>query len=325
MNFNISERNSDATLYVGGLDQKVTQEVLWELFSQCGIVINVHLPRDKITGEHQGYGFVEYKSEEDADYAIKILHLIKLYSKPIKVNKASQDKRTQEVGANVFIGNLDPSVTEMQLQETFSTFGLIIGRRIVHDSENNQSKGYAFISYDNFESSDNAISAMNGQYYGSQKISVQYAFKKDSKGERHGSAAERLLAANRPQPLQSGMGMNAPAPLVPSNKGINRSSIPMAEGLIQPNPIVPQNAYGQAPNFAPPMQGYSMPQNMPPNMPPPPMYMPQQMPPGYPPLPPNMPPPPMGMPPLPPGQYMPPPPGFMPPNMPNLPIPPRLN
>lgn len=27
---------------------------------------------------------------------------------------------------------------------------------------------------------------------------MQYAFKKDSKGERHGSNAERLLAANRP-------------------------------------------------------------------------------------------------------------------------------
>lgn len=29
-------------------------------------------------------------------------------------------------------------------------------------------------------------------------IKVSYAFKKESKGERHGDAAERLLAANRP-------------------------------------------------------------------------------------------------------------------------------
>lgn len=42
----------------------------------------------------QGYGFVEFKSEEDADYAIKILHMVKLYGKPIKVNKASSDKKT---------------------------------------------------------------------------------------------------------------------------------------------------------------------------------------------------------------------------------------
>ena len=29
-------------------------------------------------------------------------------------------------------------------------------------------------------------------------IAISYAFKKDSKGERHGSAAERLLAAQNP-------------------------------------------------------------------------------------------------------------------------------
>jgi len=48
------------------------------------------------------------------------------------VNKASQDKRTQEVGANVFIGSLDPSITELQLQDTFSSFGLILSRRVIN-------------------------------------------------------------------------------------------------------------------------------------------------------------------------------------------------
>ena len=39
---------------------------------------------------------------------------------------------------------------------------------------------------------------MNGQFLCNRPISVTYAIKKDSKGERHGSAAERLLAANNP-------------------------------------------------------------------------------------------------------------------------------
>jgi len=50
--------------------------------------------RYRIVINVKGYGFVEFRSEEDADYAIKIMHMIKLYGKPIKVNKASQDKRT---------------------------------------------------------------------------------------------------------------------------------------------------------------------------------------------------------------------------------------
>ena len=47
-----------------------------------------------------------------AAQALKVLNMIKVYSKPIRVNKASQDKRTQDVGANLFIGNLDPEVDE---------------------------------------------------------------------------------------------------------------------------------------------------------------------------------------------------------------------
>ena len=36
--------------------------------------------------------------------------MIKIYGKPIRVNKASQDKNTLDVGANLFVGNLDPEV-----------------------------------------------------------------------------------------------------------------------------------------------------------------------------------------------------------------------
>lgn len=86
---NVYERNQDATVYVGNLDPKVHEELLWELFIQVGPVVNVHIPRDKASNEHQGFGFIEFRGEEDADYAIKIMHMIKLYGKPIKVNKAS--------------------------------------------------------------------------------------------------------------------------------------------------------------------------------------------------------------------------------------------
>jgi splicing factor 3B subunit 4 len=83
----VAERNQDATIYVGGLDEKVSETILWELFVQAGPVVNVHMPKDRITQNHQGYGFVEFMTEEDADYAIKIMNMIKLYGKPIRVNK----------------------------------------------------------------------------------------------------------------------------------------------------------------------------------------------------------------------------------------------
>lgn len=70
--------------------------------------------------------------------------------------------------------------------------------KITRDPETGKSKGHGFVSYDSFDSADAAIKAMDNQYFSNNIIKVTYAFKKDSKGERHGSAAERLLAANRP-------------------------------------------------------------------------------------------------------------------------------
>lgn len=32
------------------------------------LAVNVYLPKDRVTSQHQGYGFVEFRGEEDADY-----------------------------------------------------------------------------------------------------------------------------------------------------------------------------------------------------------------------------------------------------------------
>ncbi len=94
---------------------------------QAGRIVNVHLPKDRVTQTHQGYGFVEFISEEDAEYAARIMNQVRLYGKPIRVNKASADKqKIVEVGAELFIGNLDPMVDEKVLYDTFGRFGSLI-------------------------------------------------------------------------------------------------------------------------------------------------------------------------------------------------------
>lgn len=75
-----------------------------------------------------------------------------------------------------------------------SSLEILIREQVARDDAN-LSKGYGFISFSNFEASDEAIANMNGQYLMNKEISVQYAYKKDGKGERHGDQAERMLAA----------------------------------------------------------------------------------------------------------------------------------
>ncbi|XP_033107666.1 splicing factor 3B subunit 4-like [Anneissia japonica] len=303
------ERNQDATVYVGGLDEKVTEALLWELFLQAGPVVNTHMPKDRVTQLHQGYGFVEFMGEEDADYAIKVMNMIKMFGKPIRVNKASAHQKNLDVGANIFIGNLDPEIDEKLLFDTFSAFGVILQTpKIMRDPETGNSKGYAFINFASFDTSDAAIEAMNGQYLCNRAITISYAFKKDSKGERHGSAAERLLAAQNPlsqadRPHQ----LFSDAPPTPG--GGNRPS-----SMMPPPP--PDMSSGEAMMMNGPPT--SAPMRPPIGVPPP--GMPMMPPPGLPP--PGMPPmPPMGMPPPGAPPLMPPP---MPPNMRPPPLPPNM-
>jgi len=274
----ISERNQDATVYVGGLDEKVTESILWELFLQAGVVQSTHMPKDRITGSHQGYGFVEFLGEEDADYAIKVMNMIKVHGKPIRVNKASLHQKNLDVGANLFIGNLDPEIDEKLLYDTFSAFGVILQTpKIMRDPDTGNSKGFAFINFASFDASDAAQEAMNGQHLCNRTITISYAFKKDAKGERHGGAAERVLAkqnplsqADRPHTMFADAPSELPPPPPSSSSnliGDMSSMMQMPGGGMPPLPMP-----GMPPMMPPQM---SMSHNGPPVPPP----MGQQMPP----------------------------------------------
>ena len=122
-----ANRNQDATCYIGNLDERATDALVWELMLQAGPVVNVHLPKDRISQAHQGYGFAEFQTEQDAEYACKIMNGIKLFGKPLRVNKASSDRKQIDIGANLFVGNLDQNVDERILYDAFMSFGTIVG------------------------------------------------------------------------------------------------------------------------------------------------------------------------------------------------------
>lgn len=126
--------------------------------------------------------------------------------------------------------------------------------------ENNLSKCYGFISFSNFEASDDAIQNMHSQYLMNKEISVQYAYKKDGKGERHGDEAERLLAAQAikhnvqpapaampPQMLNGGVPPAAPGQLMDGGD-MGRGGVPdynaMRPGM---GGMPPTNAYNNVP------------------------------------------------------------------------------
>eukprot|EP01054_Gregarina_sp_Poly1_P010787 Gregarina_sp_Poly_1__10786@NODE_829_length_6100_cov_40_875849_g600_i0_p6_GENE_NODE_829_length_6100_cov_40_875849_g600_i0NODE_829_length_6100_cov_40_875849_g600_i0_p6_ORF_typecomplete_len111_score10_03RRM_1/PF00076_22/8e08OB_RNB/PF08206_11/0_18RRM_5/PF13893_6/0_14_NODE_829_length_6100_cov_40_875849_g600_i0388720 len=107
----------------------------------------------------------------------------------------------------------------------------------MRDPETGQSRGFGFVSYDSFDASDVALYSMNGQFLWNRPVHVSYAYKKDTKGERHGSAAERLIAANRPNEFD---------PLIPSKAMVPHPPPPIPP-VIQPPVMYTPIAYPPPP------------------------------------------------------------------------------
>ena len=80
------------------------------------------------------------------------------------------------------------------LYNTFSAFGQVLSAKVMYEDDGS-SRGFAFVNFADFESSDAAMLHMNGQFLSNRPVHVSYAYKKDTKGEKHGSETERMFAA----------------------------------------------------------------------------------------------------------------------------------
>ncbi|TNJ26565.1 RNA-binding protein [Giardia muris] len=78
-----------ASVFVGNLSERVTGALLDELFSHVGRVTRVHVPVDPLSGVPLGYGFVDLQTDEMAEYAIKVLTGVSLYSQKLVLRRAN--------------------------------------------------------------------------------------------------------------------------------------------------------------------------------------------------------------------------------------------
>ncbi|KAF2741081.1 peptidyl-prolyl cis-trans isomerase E [Polyplosphaeria fusca] len=84
-----------ATVYVGGLDQRASKQILHDLFEPFGEIVEVNLPKPDLpssTDSHRGFGYVEFELEEDAFEAIDNVHNSMLFDRVLQVAKAKPQK-----------------------------------------------------------------------------------------------------------------------------------------------------------------------------------------------------------------------------------------
>jgi cold-inducible RNA-binding protein len=76
---------------------------------------------------------------------------------------------------NIFVGNLDITVTEPQLQELFAAHGSVESITIVKDRDTGESRGVAFVEMTLATDAQAAISALDGIMLNRRPMSVNEA------------------------------------------------------------------------------------------------------------------------------------------------------
>ncbi|KAK9468828.1 hypothetical protein V1512DRAFT_258016 [Lipomyces arxii] len=206
--FSVSGRKGEINkrvLYVGGLDPRVLEDMLREIFEVAGRVQSVKIIPDR-NRKGYNYGFVEYDDPTSAQTAMQTLNGRHIHQSEIKINWAYQSnnsgqKEDTSQHFHIFVGDLSSEVDDDLLAKAFSTFMSMSEARVMWDLKTGRSRGYGFVSFRERTDAEKAKTQMDGEWLGSRAIRCNWA---SQRGVTAG------INDGQPGILWPGMGGNLP-------------------------------------------------------------------------------------------------------------------
>ncbi|OAP62979.1 polyadenylate-binding protein, cytoplasmic and nuclear [Fonsecaea erecta] len=199
-------KTGQGNVFIKNLDAAIDNKALHDTFSQFGNILSCKVAQDEL-GNSKGYGFVHYETAEAANQAIKSVNGMLLNDKKVFVGhhiaKRDRQSKFEEMKANftnVYIKNIDESVTDDEFTKLFENYGQVVSATITRD-ESGKSRGFGFVNFASHESAARAVDELNDKEFHGKNLYVGRAQKKHEREEelRKQYEAARMEKASKYQ------------------------------------------------------------------------------------------------------------------------------
>jgi len=243
-----------------------------EEFKVFGEILSHKVAFDHETGKSKCFGFISFKEHDQAEAAVEAMDGKEIDGKKIycgraqkkaereselkaKYDKLKQERIQRYQGVNLYVKNLDDSITDESLREAFKTFGSITSAKVITDLDDKKSiekasegvaegedgepkktggrsKGFGFVCFSSPEEATKAVTEMNGRILGGKPLYVALAQRKeDRKAHLQAQYMQRVSTGIRMQNVQAIMG---------GGQQMTGGSYFMPAMPVQPNQFMPR-------------------------------------------------------------------------------------
>jgi RNA recognition motif-containing protein len=203
-------------LFVAGLPDSITEDVLRQLFEAAGgTVVDVSLPKDRATGRSRGFGFVTLSSSEEAHSVRQSLDGSMQAGRAISVRPFSSEpprrgeQRVEPVVSGddrtLYVGNLPYDVTQAELEQLFSdnSAGPVV-RMHLPAGPDGRPRGFGFVTLGSSDAATSAIVALRSAELRGRRLTINVAHPRGERTERSERAPADYPRPSRPPTRDNG-------------------------------------------------------------------------------------------------------------------------
>jgi polyadenylate-binding protein len=158
-------RSGKGNLFVKNLDPTIEDSQLHDAFANFGDILSCKIAIDE-RGVSRGYGYVQFRREEDANQARIDLKEASINGRPLTIEPFQRRIRQseEETFTNVYIKNLPDSVkTHDDLAALFSKFGVVTSAKLqIQEAGNGPSTSFGYCNFADHESAVRSIKELDG-------------------------------------------------------------------------------------------------------------------------------------------------------------------